>query len=715
MKTLCRKAGAILAALFIACTVAFAPSGTEAKAASSSLPFDETSIEDDLKGIDLSAYPKDGTGKHRLLDNVGFTEFGYSDESPELFGLYFYVYNPGEREISPQSGACTVNMAVSYSYSGLPNSYAKLPLELCDVTANNRIAKFRLKNSQSAYERARAYAALHDGERRYDVAGIELWFSGDRNPTDNQVSGDGVSFICSGYAAGFGKDKNAQSTLVMRREDLETVSLSLDKTFYRTKTSSLGNGHQNQVDTVWFTVPNRLIETYGRLQRIKAEWYEYRTRPVVVTSNDEFYYAVQNYIGKNIGYECNGDIGWALTWIDPSYTKDSFINFLMRLSPNTIYDIDIKDYIGRRKYKNSDCAVMTEYSHFYIDRPVFSWNNPEYIHDYLWGTKYSKQLDQLTYLFLVDNILNYDPAADIEASGGITRSRLEEYIYDYDKSFDKGEIRIGDRVLSADLFEDDIPDERKMDNERGKIQMGYSYYDFDVDLDSQEITTWNDTDPSWWESFLQYGAWWKIPDEEGRTFSPFHTLTASDLSGEDAAVAERIMVAVSDVPRLRSAYQAAQNRTDPGSVILFRFATSDYEAKTTNVWKLNDYFYPTHFEKMDEPRGGDFPWTEEMTEDDYIKLGDSVRDDEYFTGQAYYAQESVYLNFDIIQLTFNNNGDMTVLACVADPIDIISPITPPYNPAKDNFWGLVWWLGGTAAVLLILLIVFGVLERKTKI
>ncbi len=187
MKTLCRKAGAILAALFIACTVAFAPSGTEAKAASSSLPFDETSIEDDLKGIDLSAYPKDGTGKHRLLDNVGFTEFGYSDESPELFGLYFYVYNPGEREISPQSGACTVNMAVSYSYSGLPNSYAKLPLELCDVTANNRIAKFRLKNSQSAYERARAYAALHDGERRYDVAGIELWFSGDRDSVPEEL------------------------------------------------------------------------------------------------------------------------------------------------------------------------------------------------------------------------------------------------------------------------------------------------------------------------------------------------------------------------------------------------------------------------------------------------------------------------------------------------------------------------------------------------
>ena len=67
-------------------------------------------------------------------------------------------------------------------------------------------------------------------------------------------------------------------------------------------------------------------------------------------------------------------------------------------------------------------------------------------------------------------------------------------------------------------------------------------------------------------------------------------------------------------------------------------------------------------------------------------------------GQAYYAQQTIFLNFDIIQLTFNKEGVLTVIPVVSDPIDIINPYTPPDtvhgNGAID--WKLVAILVGVA-------------------
>ena len=51
--------------------------------------FDDTTIEDDLQGIDLSEYPKNLNAGHRLLTDSGFMEFGFSQAGSEHYGLYF--------------------------------------------------------------------------------------------------------------------------------------------------------------------------------------------------------------------------------------------------------------------------------------------------------------------------------------------------------------------------------------------------------------------------------------------------------------------------------------------------------------------------------------------------------------------------------------------------------------------------------------------------
>ena len=71
------------------------------------------------------------------------------------------------------------------------------------------------------------------------------------------------------------------------------------------------------------------------------------------------------------------------------------------------------------------------------------------------------------------------------------------------------------------------------------------------------------------------------------------------------------------------------------------------------------------------------------------------------TNNAYIAQQTIFLNFDIIQLTFNDGGNLMVIPVVADPIDIINPITPPSQMSGKIDWALVAILAGVALVSLV--------------
>lgn len=65
---------------------------------------------------------------------------------------------------------------------------------------------------------------------------------------------------------------------------------------------------------------------------------------------------------------------------------------------------------------------------------------------------------------------------------------------------------------------------------------------------------------------------------------------------------------------------------------------------------------------------------------------------------TYIVQESVFLNFDIIELTFNKAGAYTVIPVVSNPIDIYNDITIPSS-------GYDWFKIIIALLLLILLLV----------
>lgn len=635
-----KKLAAVIAcagSLLLAFTSALSPMTFIAYAAAPS-EFDKTAIEEDLKVFELEGYPKNEKEKHRLLEG-GFMEYAYSENaelSGKYYGVYFYVYNPTEREVSERAGAHTVNMAVAYDAAGKPSDYDNLALTLLDETENHRFLKFKLTDGAGAYVRAKAYAQAHGGERRYDVAGVQLWFAGDQNATDSNT-GTEISFTyyCTGYAAGCGQYPEAASTYECRLEKLETVRLDVEQTFYRTESSSLGKGHQNQVNTVYFTVPQELFDEYGRLQRIKAEWYEFRTRPIFVTSSEEFYNAISPHIGVQLPHQ----IG------------------------HLYFDTSIKYSFG-----------VGEMGFGKFIPTGLNWNFRNA------ASREDEVMQTLNYIFYTNGVSidSYDPASDIVSTGGILSDKLTEYIMTYDRSQNSGVLNLGEKQLSGDLFESDIDANRKLNNERGKIQRGHegkSYYDFDIDQDIQIIETWKDTQPSWWDNFLQFGLgaaiFGQIPTDTGKSFPPIKVIASGDLDGTAHEAAERLLVNEAEIKMLRN--KVANIGED--KLVLFRFATTDYYSENAVVCK-----------------------------------SDIVT--EHHQNEAYIAQESVFLNFDVIQLTFKRGEEVKVIPVVSNPIDVISPITP--KPVYTN--GLPWWIWCTVAggVLVLALIITLSAEKEAK-
>ena len=101
-------------------------------------------------------------------------------------------------------------------------------------------------------------------------------------------------------------------------------------------------------------------------------------------------------------------------------------------------------------------------------------------------------------------------------------------------------------------------------------------------------------------------------------------------------------------------------------VVLFRFATTDYYSAAVDIMELR-----------------------------------TILPDKHTSGQAYRAWESVFFDFDIIQLSFQKDGKYTVIPAVASPIDIVNDITPPVQMPDDT----PWWVKLLSVILIIVLVV----------
>lgn len=604
-----------LSVILILLTSLLQPLSVVAASTSSELSFESSNVLDDLfsstvDGVpfDIKNFPFNEKSSIQILNFVEFC-YTYKESKKDDFGLYVYVYNPQGLDIDKTSKQNKIQLATYSDEFG--EHYDKFQLQFINEAEQSNYKglfyKYKIVDKKGADGKT-LIDRVNSNERVYKVSGIELLTKGNTNATEYGVGG---TYKFSGYAKGYGPDVNAESNLVCSVENLETLSLEVHHTNYRTGVSSLGADHYNEVNTVYFAVPNRIFKEYGNLQKIRAEWWEYKTKMAAITSNYDYY--------KNTLLPYTG-----------TYTGE--------------YNSSVDNYLYSGYYGQSGMGYANHYFDWTYNKDLSMKSSLMFTQTY----HSDKVSDIMPYAF-------YSPAVDVDSvfkflysdpiAGSVDSTQVAVWIYTYSNNLNHGYIDCNGRKISKDLFEDDVDSGRDMGYNDKTIDLGDTF-----DLNSY------DSNHNWWNKFWDYGFSWPDTSEQYSDVAPIYELKESDLSGSDADISKKLLINSDDVDELKDFFDAAEKNEE--RVILFRFANTDY------------YCAPAFA-----------PHVQNITKTD-----------------TYVAQQTVFLDFDIIELTFNKDGVYHVIPVVSSPMDIVNGFTPP--PPKFEWWKVI-----LALLILVLLFV----------
>ena len=201
-----------------------------------------------------------------------------------------------------------------------------------------------------------------------------------------------------------------------------------------------------------------------------------------------------------------------------------------------------------------------------------------------------------------------------------------------------------------------------------------------IERDTEYPLTSEIISQTWWEKL-----WGNSHVESSETFDGIQAIyavdTENDLKGTDYDISQQLYVSAGDVQDLIKFCNAPENADC--TVYLFRYQTTDYIAQEATL-----------FEK-----GGLYGWTEKDT-------------------NAYFFQETVNLDFDVIDVTFSNGEVDTVIPVAMSPIDVVPAATPPVHTTSDvrdpAWWAYVILVVGEVLILWLLQILIVELCKLPK-
>ncbi len=605
IKTMRNKIYVVLLALLMLISSFFSMGFTTARAESNTVKFDETNVMDDLrssKTFNILNYPFYVSEKPEMyIMNVVEYCYSFDIQKQGNYGLYLYIYNPNGRNIDISEGVNKVEMAAGYDSDGSPNCYEKFDLKFCSKSEEEfykgLFYKFKVVDHKSLDGKT-ILQRVKSSARRYDISGIEILEQGKTLPVEYGVGG---TYTFKGYAEGYGA-LVTENSLTCEVKELETIQLEVHKTNFRT--GEYQTNHRHDLTSVYFSVPQRFFDDYGNLQKIKAEWYEYETNPIAVTSNTSLYNSLNEQIGKNTS------------------TNDM---------PISLYS-GYQQLVGSNGHYNS-------YN--------FGYNVYGEVHD---------RIDTLYYVFSTNG-------ADI-SQYTLSSSRLQSYIENYNKTFVNGTINIPGKKISADLFNKDLDANRK-----SVAYVGNDIHHKLVNIDANDefdMLNYQESNSGWKRFFA--GLFGLGPSEVSQSYkgiSPIHIVTDEERNGANLSTTLLIDNSESALSAFTNFYD--REKAKGNKTVLFRFAQTDYEA--IPVIAYNEHT-GTNISKQ-------------------------------YGKDTFVVRESVFLNFDIIELTFSKEGKYTVIPVVSSPIDIYNDIT---IPEVKNPWA--WLETLLAIVLIVLLFVF---------
>ena len=235
-----------------------------------------SSVNDDLKnmGVDLSKYPYKEGAESEL-----FSFYENGDE------YYVYIYNPSRMKYDVGSALNMIHMAVRWNSEGNATETGFYDLGFISGsgetdTLGHLFLKFRIRKDCKI-------PSLKVGSgRSYDIVEVELL-----PEEENTAKALNVSSRYTYFGSG--------STLRAEVENFTTVEIDTHYTYYRTGSNSVGNVtgrvEQNQLNSVYFSVPNEWFEDGRTLVGVEAKWDQYKTKPVLVTDDERYFNILNQY------------------------------------------------------------------------------------------------------------------------------------------------------------------------------------------------------------------------------------------------------------------------------------------------------------------------------------------------------------------------------------------------------------------------------------
>lgn len=545
--------------------------GLIAYAGDNDLKFDNTSIFDDLYGskddngneFDLSNYPIDKDGE---LQFFSFVEYGYSYYAnyEKNYALYLYLYNPQQLNFQTYLDSNVVRMGVSYATKDdniVVSEYEDFNIVCVSRTTGdyaNLFYKFKvLDPNKKILTMAQAYEK-ENGCRRYDIAGVYLKTDKSDVTLDKNI---GRTYKCSGYMATYGNDASNPSTFVCNVEKLETLDLKVYQTSYLTGVSSAGAYHHNNVSSVYFAIPKKVLNQYGSLWEIYAQWYECKTAPILVTSNSNLYNGMKDLTHYSLSENKNKPR------FDDSvpyyfyYGMDSNEG-LGQVHSRTTYDWAYNLYSYEEDYPSSSTHVTVSNSALNLPYVFYS---PSYTVNGAF------------------NVINKQTVA-----GDVTSSQIRDYIQNY-KSSNYVDWHTS-RILASELFVNTVDSARA---DKG-IKVGLNKVRTNLG-DTFDLKSWNSEYGSWWDKLTQYG--WSYPknevlDEQHTNVKPFEEVINTTLNS--VTLSSDLLINENDVDSFKTFCNSSYANDEVP--YLFRFAVSDYYSRPLGYGDSQNKVYKTEKE-----------------------------------------------------------------------------------------------------------------------
>ena len=477
--------------------------------------YENSNVLDNLKGstiggkeFNIADYPHDDNGRPQIISFVEFCYSYYADKQDD-YGLYVYVYNPQDIALD----MATERNKIQMTY-GNKASYSKYVLEFLNYSTESgyegRFYKFKVRLSDS--DKADIFDTLAENNRVYKVSGIEL-------SVKNKVTeyATAQTYTYSGYAEGYGSELAVSDTLSCKVDGFDKyLSLDVRSTYYRPKGTNGEAYERDTLHSVYFSVPNEIIQEYGEMTAVHATWLNARTSPILVTGNSEVYNAIQPYIGKTVD---GGNF---------TYASDD--------NSPVPYSIIASKYIESADWNNASYGMS-----------FLSYNENEYY------TKSDKAIDALYYCFLASNGDADNFTLSAETLIGSKADGQKGYFEEYTKKH--GGSLVNNR-FSKVLFE----------------SVASSYTDITISKDETFELTDEVISQSLWQKFV--GGGYNVSGTNTYTVSAIKRVDGSDIKSNKADTCAGLYIDESDYSDFKSYYDKAKAKNE--TVYLFRYYQSDY-------------------------------------------------------------------------------------------------------------------------------------------